>query len=271
MGVDDRLLLRAPRAREESSTMTTSVRVGLPLVAVFSTLLLQSGTAHADPPGDKALADVDAAMNRAQTQYFEYDVTNQEPGKAEKRIGFNVRLKGERRLTEFTAPADMKGTKLLIVSPTMMYAYLPAFGKVRRIASHTSDQGFMGMAFSQDDFATTRYGDAYTATVLSDGAKEIKLAATPKAGKETPYAKIEFTIAKDRMLPTELRYFDASGKNVKTETRTNYTCQGNVCTPAEQKMVDNTKGGLWTKMTRKTWKVNEAMSDDLFSLRNLEK
>ena len=36
-------------------------------------------------------------------------------------------------------------------------------------------------------------------------------------------------------------------------------------------MVDNTKGGAWTKMIRKTWKVNEAMSDDLFSKRELEK
>lgn len=36
-----------------------------------------------------------------------------------------------------------------------MYVYLPAFGKVRRIASHTKDQGFLGLTFSQDDMATT--------------------------------------------------------------------------------------------------------------------
>ena len=47
------------------------------------------------------------------------------------RLALIVKLKAEKRLTEFTAPADMKGTKVLVLSPTQMYVYLPAFGKVR--------------------------------------------------------------------------------------------------------------------------------------------
>jgi hypothetical protein len=81
---------------------------------------------------------------------------------------------------------------------------------------------------------------------------------------------IEFTVAKDRTLPTQLKYYKG-GTNVKTETRTGYTCQGNICTATEQKMVDNTRSGAWTSMTRKVWKVNEPMSDGIFSKRTLEK
>jgi hypothetical protein len=44
-----------------------------------------------------------------------------------------------------------------------------------------------------------------------------------------------------------------------------------VCAPIESKMVDNTKSGSFTKLVRKTWKVNEAIADDLFSKRALEK
>jgi hypothetical protein len=111
-------------------------------------------TARADAAGDAALAKVDDAMNRAKTHQFEYDVTNQEAGKAETKLAMRVQMKGEKRQTEFLAPADMKGTKVLILSPDQKYVYLPAFGKVRRIASSVGDQGFMGMTFSQDDFVT---------------------------------------------------------------------------------------------------------------------
>ncbi len=249
--------------------MTRAMRVGLWSGAAALAVLLQSGTSLADVAGDTALAKMDEAMSRAQTQYFEYEVTQQEPGKAENKLALVVRLKGDKRLAEFTAPADRKGTKVLILSATEMYVYLPAFGRVRRIAS-SSDPAFMGMTFTPDDFQT-RYGDRYTATITSDSGTEMTLLATPKAGQSPPYAKIEFKVGKDRMLPTELKYFNASGLNVKTETRTLVTCQGKICTATEQKMVDHTKSGAWTKLVRRTWKVNEPMSDDLFTKRALEK
>jgi outer membrane lipoprotein-sorting protein len=250
--------------------MTTAFRVGVSVGATSLAILLATSSARADAAGDKVLAAMDEAMNRAKSHYLEYDVTNQEPGKAETKLALIVRMKGEKRLTQFTAPADMKGTKVLVLSSTQMYVYLPAFGKVRRIASGVSDQGFMGMTFSADDFQT-RYSDVYTANLASEDASVWRLVATPKAGQQTPYAKIEFTVAKDKTAPTEIKYFNAANTNVKTETRSNYTCQGNVCAATEDKMVDNTKGGAWTKMIRKTWKVNEALSDDLFTKRALEK
>jgi hypothetical protein len=139
---------------------------------------------------------------------------------------------------------------------------------VRRIASHTKDQGFLGLSFSQDDMATTAYGADYTATIGSEDAANYKLVLTPKTGKETAYGKIEVTVAKDKTVPSELKYFNAEGKNIKTETRTGYSCEGDVCTPGELKMTDNIKGN-WTKLTAKTRKVNAEISDDVFTQRNL--
>ena len=237
-------------------------------VAAFAVGLAPIGAAHADPAGDGVLARVDAAMNKAKTLSFEYEIVNKEPGKDERTMGMKVQLKGEKRLSEFSSPADMKGTKVLILSPTQMYVYLPAFGKVRRIASHTKDQGFLGLAFSQDDMATTAYGAQYGASVASESPAEWKLVLTPKAGQEAPYAKIEVTVAKDHNVPSELKYFNAEGKNVKTEVRTGYSCEGDVCTPGELKMTDNTKGN-WTKLIAKSRKVNVEISDDLFSQRSL--
>ncbi|MBK8253602.1 MAG: outer membrane lipoprotein-sorting protein [Polyangiaceae bacterium] len=233
-------------------------------------LSLTHAPAMADDAGDKVLTQVDTALNKAKSHYFEYEATTQEAGKAEKKVGLNVWIKAEKRLTEFTAPADLKGTKVLILSPTEMYVYLPAFGKVRRIASHTSDQSAFGMAFSQDDLATQKYSSMYTATVSSSTDKEQKVTLTPKAGQTTPYSKIEMTVGKDKNLPTEIKYYNSEGKHIKTETRSGYSCESDVCTPATLKMVDHTKN-LTTTMSRKKWKVNESINDDTFSKRNLEK
>lgn len=251
--------------------MNMSFRGWLSVGAVLSVAFVGVGSASADPPGDAAVGKMDKAMNMAKSQYLEYEVINQEPGKAEKKIGMKVYIKGEKRMTEFTAPADMKGTKVLILGPTQMYVYLPAFGKVRRIASHTTDQSFMGMAFTQDDFASQSYGGLYEGQVASDSGNDQTLTLKPKAGQTTPYGKLEFTVMKDKSLPSAIKYFNASGQHVKTETRSDYKCEEGVCTPMTLKMVDHSKGGLWTKFTTKTWKVNAELSDDLFSKRNLEK
>jgi outer membrane lipoprotein-sorting protein len=249
--------------------MKTHACFTLSLAAAAALTVSHSAPARADAAGDAVLAKIDAAMNKAKTLMFDYEITNKAgPDKDERTMAMSVKLKGDKRYTEFSSPADMKGTKVLIISPTEMYVYLPSFSKVRRIASHTKDQGFLGLTFSQDDMATTRYGDAYTASVLSDDAATTKLSLTPKAGKETAYGKIEITITKDHMVISELKYFNAEGNNVKTETRTGYSCEGDVCTPGELKMTDIAKSA-WTKLTAKSRKVNAEISDEVFTKRNL--
>jgi outer membrane lipoprotein-sorting protein len=242
------------------SILATTVALGLS----------HAPAALADDAADKALTATETAMNKAKSLYFEYEAKTSETGKADKTVGLNVWMKGEKRLTEFTAPADLKGTKVLILSPSEMYVYLPSFGKVRRIASHTSDQSAFGMAFSQADLATQKYAGQYTPAVSSSGDKEVKLTLTPKSGQTTAYAKIEMTVTKDKNVPSEIKYYNAEGKLVKTETRTGYTCDSDVCTPGTLKMVDHTKS-LTTTITRKKVKVNDTISDETFSKRSLEK
>jgi len=252
--------------------MSTSFRGYLPLlITPLLAALLFAPSASADGAGDSAIKSVEAALNRAKSQFIEYEVVNKEPGKDEKTLGLKVHIKGDKRLTEFTAPADMKGTKILIESPTQMYVYLPAFGKVRRIASHVNDQGFMGLAFTPDDLASQTYSTAYDAAITSDSGSEKKFVLTVKTGQTVAYPKIELTVGKEKNLPTEIKYFNASGTHVKTEVRSDYSCEGDVCSPRELKMTDHSKGGHWTKMIRKGWKVNQELNDSLFSKRNLEK
>ena len=235
-----------------------------------SAAALSPSDAFADEKGDKAIAGVDVAIFKAKTQIFEYDATIAVKDKADRKLGLSVMLKGEWRFSEFLTPSDVKGTKVLILSPSQMYVYLPAFKKVRRIASHVTDQGFMGMNFTQDEMAIASYVKMYTATVASEDDKTQKLVLTKKQDSEAPYPKIEMTIEKARSLPTEIKYFSDSGTHVKTETRSGYTCEKEFCAPKTLKMVDLTKDGASTTLTRTKWKVNVDIPDSRFSKRALE-
>jgi len=246
------------------------VRLQLSFIAMAAAVSFPFfATARADAVGDAVLSKMDAALNQASTLMFDYDLHNRESGKSEHMLAMKMQVKGSKLLQEFTAPADMNGTKVLILSPTQIYVYLPAFGRVRRVAGHTKDQGFLGLAFSQDDFATTSYGSQYTSQIASQTPTQYVLALTPKAGQDTNYAKIEITVAKNRMLPLQLKYFNAEGANIKTETRSSYSCQGPVCTAGEIDMVNNINGNR-TELIRKNWQQNVAIPDEIFTIRNLD-
>ena len=70
-------------------------------------------------------------------------VTSQEPGKQPREMAFSVQLR-EKTLTEFSAPGDIKGTRVLVLSRSQMYIYLPAYRKVRRIAITSPNKGLWG-------------------------------------------------------------------------------------------------------------------------------
>lgn len=233
--------------------------------ALLATLLV------AQVDGGGVLKKVDDALNRAKDHTYKYEMVDQQPGKDPRSLKLDVFIKGEKRVTAFTAPADIKGTKVLILSPTRMYVYLPAYKKVRRIASHVTAQGFLGTTYSNDDLAVTTYADKYDAKVLKQDDKQWVVEATKKGSAEVAYPKIEFTVEKARALPTQIRYFDDKGANVKTETRADYKCEGNVCTPAKMKMVDHRTEGHSTELLMKDWKLNSGLSDRIFSKRNLRR
>lgn len=218
------------------------------------------------------LAKLDANMNQSDDQVLEWEVTSQEPGKKTPReMAFSVRLKGAKTMTEFEAPADIKGTRVLVLSRSQMYIYLPQFKKVRRIASHVTQQGFMGTTYSHADMSATRFGDVYTSTLKSETAEQWVLELNPIADKEAPYAKVEMTIAKEKHLPKSLKYFNDKGEHIKTETRDGYDCQGTICNPTVLRMTDHTRNGAWTELRCTTWKANVGLEDDIFTVRTLQR
>ncbi len=220
--------------------------------------------------GDEIIARLDAAVTRAQDQYFEYDVINNEPGRESKLMQIKAWVMGTKRMTEFVAPGDMKGTKALVLSRTKMYIYLPAYSKVRRVASHATSGAFMGTTFSNDDISTVTYGETYSGKLLSEADDAWVIEAAPKEGANTAYARLEITMSKQYDQPTEIRYFNADGQNTKTETRTGYSCQGEICNAESMVMVDHTRNDASTELLRTAWQSNTGLDAGFFSVRSLQ-
>lgn len=231
-------------------------------------LLLASSPSAAS---DAMLKKVDDATNKWKTLDYHYDIVTQKKGSDPTKLVLRMRMRfsGEHneQITEISQPADMKGTKVLIKSPTQMYIYLPAMKKIRRIASHVTDQPFLGTALSAEDMSVTRLAKYYSAKVSHDDGKIVTLALTAKSD-EAPYPKIEMKIDKARSLPLELKKLNASGKLLKTERREDYSCQKGFCAPKKMTFI-NHANEMATVLVLTSSKVDGPLPDDIFTKRYL--
>jgi outer membrane lipoprotein-sorting protein len=236
--------------------------------------VLSGGAARAeDSPGDLAVKQMDDAMTtRAKDQEFEFDLIILEPGKAERNLVFKVNIKGRHwRRLEFLAPGDVKGMRTLVLSVNQMYVYLPAFRKVRRVASHVRDQGFMGSAYSYDEMAIVTYGDVFSAKLVSENDQAWVLELTRRPGQEFSYPKVDMVIDKKVLQPTSIKYYSDKGALLKSEVRSDYECQSGVCNPKLMVLTDHTRNNLVSKMVRRKWRLNVGTPDSFFTQRDLQK
>jgi outer membrane lipoprotein-sorting protein len=247
-----------------------SVVAKLWTVGALGLAMLTAGTARADAKGDELVRKVDAALKSYKTLTVQYDVTTQEPGRETTKQVVRSNMKGKKQLTELLAPGDIKGTKALNLSETEMYVYMPAFRKIRRVASHVNEGGFMGSTYAVQDMNLTQYAGLFNGTILGEDGGNWTLQLDKKPDAALPYSKLEVTVDKKLTLPTRIKYFDEKGQHIKTETRLDYACQQNVCTAKRQKMVDHSKGEKWTRLDQTEVIVNPDLPDDMFSKRSLQ-
>ncbi len=232
-------------------------------------LLLPAGASAAT--GAEVLASLDQKANASKDFTADVMAVTTAPGKGDKKMEFSLRTAGEKRLVVFKAPGDVKDTRVLVLNRTQMYVYLPQYNKIRRVASHVSDQGFMGTAFSDADMSTSHFGAVYSSELKSetDSAYVLKLSRKPE--EASPYASLEMTVRKDLGLPSEIRYFSDKGQHVKTELRDDYKCEAQVCIPGTLKMTDHSRGELSTTLNQTVTAIDGGLPDELFTQQALQR
>jgi len=243
------------------------------LTVLLGWLILCGQSARAETEGQRILRLVDEEMTKAQDQVYTFDLVTQEPGKPDQdRMKIRAFIKGKKfRRMEFLEPGTVKGLRFLVLSVTQMYTYLPAYKRVRRVASHVRSQGFMNTAYGFDEMSIVVYGDVFDAELVEQNEKLWKLRGKRKEGQSFYYAGIELDILRENYHPIEIRYFNEKGAKLKTEIRSEFTCQGKICTPRVMRMIDHVRSDLWSEMRRTEWKVNTEIKDSFFTVQSLQR
>jgi len=249
--------------------MLNFARIAAAIAAFSLSMLLPSG-ARAESAED-SLAKVEKSLNNWKTLDSQFAITTKSgSSSAVLKLRNRMQNKGayNKQFVDISEPADMAGTKVLTKSPEKMYIYLPSFKKVRRIASHMNEQGFLGTALASKDMTLTHYGASFTATLITDSASELELKLVAK-NEKAPYPRLDLSIDKTRMVPVRVKFYGEGDKHLKTETRSDYVCEGGYCLPKVIEMVDHSKGVAST-LKLLSFKINPELDKGLFSKRNLK-
>lgn len=178
-----------------------------------------------------------------------------------------IKQKGnDMMLFRFTAPASQAGIAVLSLPNDIMYLYMPAFGKERRIASSAKNQNFAGTDFSYEDMESKKFAEKYNAKLLKTEANGYVLELTPKL--QSSYSKVIMKVHKTEYYPISVDLYDKGNKKVK-ELKYTFNKVGKYWNPKEIIMVDLKKNHT-TKMQMNNVKFDTGLTDDEFTVRKLK-
>jgi len=135
---------------------------------------------------------------------------------------------GDKSMTIFDEPADVKGTATLTYSHTAeadeQWLYLPALKRVKRISSKNKTGAFMGSEFAFEDIGSQEV-EKYTYKYLSeeelDGIAVHKIEAYPTY-KYSGYTRLISYIDQERLVSLKTEFYDRKDALLKTLTMSEY-------------------------------------------------
>ena len=180
----------------------------------------------------------------------------------------NIIQKGtDKRIFRFTAPSSQAGIAVLSLPNDVMYLYMPAFGKERRISSSVKSQKFAGTDFSYDDMEAKPNSEKYIPKLLETEENAYVLELTPKS-KKSSYSKVIMKVHKTDFYPISAEFYDKGNRKIK-EGISVYKKIGNYWNAQEMTMTDLKKKHT-TKMIMSDVEYDTGLSDDEFTVRKLK-
>lgn len=186
-------------------------------------------------------------------------------GRQETREAYIEQKGTDKRLIRFTAPASQAGIAVLALPDDVMYMYLPAFGRERRIASSVKNQNFAGTDFSYDDMEAKPYADKYIPKLLQSDGDGYVLELVPKGRSD--YSRILANINKTHYYPEKMEFYDQGNTKIK-EAGYTFEKVGNYWSTKEIEMTDLKKDHK-TIMRMSDVKYDTGLTDDEFTVRKL--
>lgn len=135
---------------------------------------------------------------------------------------------GDKSLSIFDTPADVRDTKMLTYSHNNraddQWLYLPALKRVKRISSKNKSGPFMGSEFAFEDmssFEIEKYNFRYLGEEQMNGFECYKSEAIPNY-EHSGYSKQIIWLDKEELRAQRIDYYDLKGDLLKTQTFSDY-------------------------------------------------
>ncbi len=189
-------------------------------------------------------------------------------GRKEEREMIMLQKGSNKRLVKFLSPAEHKGIGFLSLPNEVMYLYLPAFGKTRRIASHVKNTKFAGTDFSYEDMEAKRYSEGWVPEILKTEDNQYVLLLKPKSETKTQYSKMIMWVKIENFYPSKVELYDKGDRLYKVITMGKIEKIGNYWIAKELQMED-LKEGRKSIMETVEIKLDSNLSDKIFTERYL--
>ena len=239
------------------------------VLATSGVMLAPSQSVEAAVTGADVLTKLDSLAIRFPDQTYKATMDIYKGGNLRTTMVFSMQMKNlEKQFIHFTAPGDVAGMKILMEDRDTIYMYSPEFQKVRRVAAHMQNQGFLGSEFTPEDMVMAKLSPSFDAQLVGKEGNETKLILTPKKGSAISFSKLEIFIDATVNGVTRIKYFDTAGTHVRTQTREEWKPFEDTKIPTQVRM-KNLKTGDETVIKLSEIDVKTAIADDLFSRRTL--
>ncbi|MBW1810112.1 MAG: outer membrane lipoprotein-sorting protein [Deltaproteobacteria bacterium] len=237
---------------------------------IVVTGVLMSTPARSETPGDllKKVDDVEFAQK---DMISSVTMTLIDSGGKEKvRKSKMWQLGDSKRMFKFLKPANVKNVGFLDLGEDVMYLYMPAFKKIRRIAGHIKNDTFMGTDFTYDDMSSTRMAEDYKAVKATEEGDHNVLELVPKDPDDKDYSKVIVRARKSDHHIVKVDFYDKAGKLWKVMTREQYKPVGKYQVAHLMEMKDLKKSHA-TRMTMEQITCDTGLKESFFSQRQLKR
>lgn len=185
---------------------------------------------------------------------------------------------GDKSLTIFDEPADIRGTAFLSFThktgPDDQWLYLPALKRVKRISSSNKSGPFMGSEFAYEDLSSQeieKYTYKYLRDEACDDGLECFVLERYPVDKNSGYTRQLVWIDKQEYRPQQVVFYDRKNARLKTLTYSDYQQYLDKYWRAGTMHMENHQTGKSTLLTWSDYRFQTGLSDRDFNRNTLDR
>ena len=254
-------------------------------ILLLLALSISVSPAWAQTPEEKGLQIAQNADQRDsgwgdQKQTLEMVLRNKQGQESRRQIrglALEVIGDGDKSMSIFDSPADVKGTAFLsfthVNEPDDQWLYLPALKRVKRIASKNKSGPFMGSEFAFEDMSSQEV-DKYTYKWLRDevlDGKDVYVIQRIPVDKNSGYTRQIVWGDKEIDQPLKVEFYDRKDALLKTLILSDYKQYlGKYWRPG-QMVMSNHQNGKSTLLIFSEYSFNNGFTDRDFDQNSLKR